>query len=509
MRCVWIGLVLGLVGLMGLGCPGEGGRKEWVPPKHEPVNPLRFDGQAVPLDEQIFDQGLIAGDPAPGSMLLWTHANRSDGLRLKVWLPNIDPDDPQLVDLLFDQAVVPDDLGYVHQRVDGLVPGTWHVYGFFDEAQAGSPVGRSHLGGFTVPPPEGALVRLTVSGTHGTHHHELPFPHLSANVAFEPFSLYFHLGDAIYSDSTREPVTPAACSLDEYLAYWTTNWRSQGFRDLFGQTVYLPVPDDHELANNYDSEFHDPQCPGRLTAGREAFFRANPWTRDPDQPDRLWRSWRWGDTLEVFALDTRGERKGSTSDDLTQDPPLRNPEATFIGPEQMSWLQEGLLDSKATFKLVLNSVPLIDFPDPPWLNMGRCDTWACYDAPRRVLIDFLVDNAVENVFFLSGDFHMALVGRLDSEGGSGHGLFEIFMGPAAQSNPLADREYVISQLGEDYDPLPPGQFPWGYPTPTMTYLDLDPISEPPRMTVRFYDPVDARELFRATFEAGQLLEGEQ
>lgn len=282
--------------LLVAGCGGADGPKEWVPPPHTPVNPVTLDAQAVSVDEVAFPLMVMAGDPTPDSMLIWTRTATQGPLRLRVWLPGIDPDDPDLVDLIFDQLVGPDAHGFVHQRVE-VIPGRWHAYAFFTGDEPDAPTGRSPVGKFTAAPPAGALVRLTLSGTHGTHQRETPYPALVANAAFEPYTLYLHLGDSIYSDSARE-ATPAACSLEEYLAYWDDNWQTDGFRAALAEAVYLPVPDDHEVANNYDAEFDDPDCPGRVANGKQAYFLEN-----PIEPGPLYRSWRWGDTVEFFMLD--------------------------------------------------------------------------------------------------------------------------------------------------------------------------------------------------------------
>ncbi len=479
-------------------CSTDSGPKEWTPGHRDPVNPVTMDAQSVPMDEEVFPETVMAGDPKPDSMLLWTRSMLSVGIRLKVWIQLADDADSSKVDLIFDEQVTPDDKGFVHKRVN-VAPGFRHEYAFFVEPTAGEIQSRSPIGSFVAAPPEGALVRLTFSGTHGTHQNEEPYPALIANASFEPFTLYIHLGDSIYSDSKRDDQKPA-CTLDEYLDYWDANWKTQGFRDVLKDTVYLPVPDDHEVANNYTAEFDDPTCPGRVESGKSAFFYANPVERDTGHPQRLWRKWRWGDTVEFFALDGRSERKPSTSDDFTADPPELNPNAIFMSPEQLQWLKDSIANSTAVFKLILNPVPITSFPNPPWLN--QCDTWNCYNAQREDLISFL-ENGIDNVYFLSGDFHMAMVGHLDPPEGTGYELYEFFMGPGAQSNPLGDRDYIIDQLGEAYDPLPPDQFLWGYPTPTLTYVDLDPLTDPPTMTVRFYDP-DGQKLFRAVFVGGRL-----
>jgi alkaline phosphatase D len=363
-----MGLLLGLA--LVTGCGGSGGPKEWVPPTHIPINPVDFDAQAVAEDPEAFPLMVMAGDPRPDSMLVWTRVATAEPVRLRVWLPGIDPDDADRVDLLIDRQVTPDAHGFVHERV-AVIPGRFHAYGFFIGADPQTLTGRSPIGRFSAAPPDGALVRLTLSGTHGTHQREAPYPALTANAAFEPYSLFLHLGDSIYSDSAREQ-TPAACTLDEYLAYWDDNWQTDGFRAALAEAVYLPVPDDHEVANNYDAEFEDPGCPGRVANGHQAYFLEN-----PIEPGPLYRSWRWGDTVEFFMLDCRSERRPSTADDPGADPPIISPDSVYLSAEQMDWLTGALAASPATFKLVLNSVPLTIFPNPPWYNMDACDTWSC------------------------------------------------------------------------------------------------------------------------------------
>ena len=66
--------------------------------------------------------------------------------------------------------------------------------------------------------------------------------------------------------------------------------------------------------------------------------------------------------------------------------------------------------------------------------------------------------------------------------------------------------HLIEAAGPGFDPLPPEQFLWGYPSPTMTYVDLDPLADPPEMRLRYYDP-DGNELFVQTFAGGQPLGG--
>ena len=73
-------------------------------------------------------------------------------------------------------------------------------------------------------------------------------------------------------------------------------------------------------------------------------------------PDRIWRSFRWGHSAEVFVLDCRGERRPSTR----SVNPTR--ESVYISRAQMDWLKAGLRASPAVFKFIVNSVPIYGRP---------------------------------------------------------------------------------------------------------------------------------------------------
>jgi len=375
--------------------------------------------------------------------------------------------------------------GFVHARVQGdLWPGVIHEYAFFVQGAGDDPTARSPIGRFVAPPPDDAWLPLTFSGTHGTHEDYAPYPTLVANAAAEPFAFYIHMGDAVYADDAQ--------GLEGYRGFWSANWQTEGFRAVLGQALYLPVWDDHEVENNYDPETIDP---GRLAAGLRAFFEANAIERLPDAPDRYWRSWRWGQTAELFALDIRSERRPSTRE---------GPDATYVGPAQWAWLTRALVESDAVFKLVLTSVPIARFSEV-WQG-AQADRWQGYAAQRQALIDHIVAAGVEHVFFLTGDFHMAMVGRVDPPGGAGERLWEFMLGPGAQANPLGDRAKILATLGERFDPLPPDQFVWGYPEALLSYVDLDPFADPPALTVRYLQRETGAELYRATIAGGTLIE---
>lgn len=122
----------------------------------------------------------------------------------------------------------------------------------------------------------------------------------------------------------------------------------------------------------------------------------------------------------MFTLDCRGERRPSTRN---------RPDAQYLSRAQMDWLKEGLRSSPAVFKVILNSVPVTDFPLP---FFSEADRWEGYHDQRAELLGFLVNEGVRDVWWVSGDFHMASVGRL-AVSGPYAAIREVLVGPAGNN----------------------------------------------------------------------------
>ena len=103
----------------------------------------------------------------------------------------------------------------------------------------------------------------------------------------------------------------------------------------------------------------------------------------------MWKSIRFGHTAEVFVLDSRSERRPSS---------LASSAPTYISARQLDWLKGALMASPCVFKVMLNSVPISQFP----FSVFNLDGWAAYAAQRRELLEF-VDANVKGVVWLSGD----------------------------------------------------------------------------------------------------------
>lgn len=376
-----------------------------VPGDYDRAQAVTFAPAAIAQSDVLFPLGVQAGAIRPDGALLWTRVEGGAAQRLRVWR---DAGDDGTVQLAHESSPTAAAYGTVHAPVRGLAPATWYHYGFFDEDLAR----RSPLGRFRTAFPFDWKEPLRLGATSCTNFRMAPYVALSATAKEEP-DLFVHLGDISYNDPAK--------TTDEFRALWTRTLQDPGYRDLLTRCGWYAMWDDHELENNLDPETADPT---RLRAAIDSFYETIAAERGPG--GELWRSYTWGGTAELFILDCRTERKPST---------IGTPEATYLSRAQMDWLKGALKQSGAHFKVICNSVPITLFPPPLWGVQN--DRWQAYEAQREELLSFIIDEPIDHVLFLSGDFHLGLVMRVEKTG-QRRRLWELSCGPGGNSgNPLS------------------------------------------------------------------------
>ena len=115
------------------------------------------------------------------------------------------------------------------------------------------------------------------------------------------------------------------------------------------------------------------------------------------------------------------------------------------------------------------------------------DRWEGYQAQRQELLDYIIEEGIEGVLVVAGDFHCGGVIRLEPEGPA-QGIFEVLAGPGANGGiPLAllwqqasepERERIFA----------PGQVEYLSHEMATTLLDFDPAEG--RVKVTFMSPDD-------------------
>jgi alkaline phosphatase D len=362
-------------------------------------------------DRSALSSGVVVGDVTPRSAVLWARGDRRGWLRV-----SLSGGPHRRVEPIRVQAE-DDWTGQVH--LTGLSPARTYSY-----RVRFVPGRRSAHGSFKTPPaePEAAPVRLAfggdVAGQNVCRDASEGFPILDTIRAWRP-DVFVGLGDMIYADNACAATgmygnaqLPGAfgpaIDLPGFWAHWRYSREEPTSRRLLASTSYVGVWDDHEVINDlgphtdigpappYPPELH------LLPIGLRAFLDYTPVVTAP----RLYRSLRWGRHLELFVLDTRSYRAPNSAADDDPDHPK-----TMLGQEQLAWLKQGLVDSDATWKVIVSSVPM-SIPTGFPASNGR-DGWANFDQTtgfERELLDilgFMAENGIDNPVWITTDVHFA------------------------------------------------------------------------------------------------------
>lgn len=399
---------------------------------------VEFDPAAALQNDTMFDLGIQSGAARAESILLWTHIADGFAKNLVIWRES---DTDGSVWLVEDRAITPGPVGFTHVEVEGLAPCTWYSYAFVDGNTVDGITHRTAVGSFKTAHPIGSLDVVRVGATSCTSFSYQPYTALERTAEYD-LDLFVHLGDQSYNDNDE--------TLSEYRESWRRTLNDPGYRAIYPATSMLATWDDHEVTNNWNPEtISDP----RLAFASQAYFESL--AIEQQESGALWHSYRWGDTVEFFVTDNRGERLPSTR---------TSGDAQYISDEQMEWLQDGLLDSDAHFKVVFSSVPITNMPGL-W-DLSPEDRWEGYASQRSELLDFITGNGIDDVYFLGGDFHIGFVARVEPEGPANR-IWEIAVGPGANGpNPLA---FLLNEPQFDFSTN-------GFGTEFVTVLEFDPVS---------------------------------
>ncbi len=130
-----------------------------------------------------------------------------------------------------------------------------------------------------------------------------------------------------------------------------------------------------------------------------------------DGSGRIYRKIAYGPLLDVFVLDMRSYR-GANSDNLQPRP---GPDAAFLGPEQLAWLQRELAGSRAQWKVIAADMPIgLQVPDgedgngrPRWEAIANGDPGVPRGREQEIatLLRFISRARIRNTVWLTADVH--------------------------------------------------------------------------------------------------------
>ena len=223
-----------------------------------------------------------------------------------------------------------------------------------------------------------------------------------------------------------------------FLRHYRYNHADPFYQSFLRRTPVISQWDDHEVINDFGAgwDYWNSATIGRagypnlVSAGLETFFAYSPVERQVADPNRIYRSFRYGQDVEIFVLDARTYRDRNDLPDTAEN------DKVMLGREQLTWLVDGIRASTATWKIVSSDVPMsittgsVAFGRDAWANLG-----AEPSGFERELLRMLseLDRAnARNVVFVTTDVHFAQTIRYDLDAdrdGDRLVLHELVSGP--------------------------------------------------------------------------------
>lgn len=452
-----------LLPTLAIGCSGPGEGDETGDGSTGDASTGGADGPfvpaSVPEDVAVFPRTVISGEMKPTSVMLAVLAADRAEVTLRVWQhePGTPPGAAP-VELVHEQACAPDPDGFIKVKVEGLEPGVWYGYAFFR-----GDAGRSLIGKVRTAHAPGSREPVTIGfgccigagfaiPNYVDPNNIVPQRWDTVDrMAQLDLDVFIHLGDQLYMDK----VFDAGGSYAQYLAAWAAG-HGGGYRVLYPNQGGYFVWDDHEVTNNSSISPFSPTAEERAKTDNaiRAYYTCLP-IEATVRADPLWRSFRWGDTVEFILLDGRYDAKTEGEN--------------YLSPAQEQFLLDALKSSPCVFKCVLNSAPFATLPDSTPEN---ADHWAKF-AQRARIKQFIDDNMITGVVSITGDIHTSYVGRLE-------------LAPVTASDAIVECCVTSGNTWPVVDGFDPAQFPYVEARPTVPTLTFD--AEAGEVRVRYqYD----------------------
>ena len=267
-------------------------------------------------------------------------------------------------------AALPENDFIVKTRVTGLLPGTRYYYRLLfgkdpHTLETGSPCTFRTLDS---PDIEREVRFAVVTGMNFFVFHFFPgppekylgYPALEAILKMNP-DFFVGTGDNVYYDAFPVP----AHTLEELRMVWHWQFVQPRFLSLFSRIPAYWEKDDHDHRYNDCDTTGDVEPLSEL--GIQTFLEQVPVVDPAEDEPVTYRTHRINKLLQVWFTEGRDYRSPNMMED--------GPEKTLWGETQREWLMQTLLESDATFKLLISPLPMIGPDDvrAGWLVPGQTD----------------------------------------------------------------------------------------------------------------------------------------
>lgn len=444
--------------------------------------PLTACGGDGAVDRQVnYAHGVASGDPLSDRVILWTRISA-------LGTEDVEVDWAIAEDSAFTKTAASGTVRIgaasdftVKVDATGLSANRAYYYRFVCRGII-SPVGR------TKTLPTGTVTRARFAVFSCTNYPAGYFNVYNDAAKFDDIDVGLHIGDYIYEYAAGGYASQNATSLgrvsvpaNEIITLTDYRRRYQQYRTdpdlqaIHARLPFITVWDDHELSNDTwtgGAENHDPVTEGLWAGRRQMAIQAyHEWMpiRVPDasKPDRIYRSFDFGNLLSLHMLDTRviGRDKqlgyasyaaGGTFNAAAFTTDLSNPARQLMGAEQTTWLQSQMSKSTATWQILGQQVLMARMLLPAPMVLGtvgypayfafaakvkagvtltateqqllaaspipyNLDAWDGYPAARETVLN-MARTLNKNLVVLAGDTHNAWASDLQDLNGQAVGV---------------------------------------------------------------------------------------
>ena len=229
-------------------------------------------------------------------------------------------------------------------------------------------------------------------------------------IASHNLTAFLFLGDNVYIDHPEKPAVQRYC-------YYQHQCRPEFPNFTAGASIYA-IYDDHDFSTNDSVGGPEIDKPAWKKTVWRIFTENwnNPYYAGGEGQPGCWCDFSIGD-VDFIMLDCRYYRT---------DPQKENP--SMLGPVQKKWLFDKLGGSKATFKVLVSSVPWAFGTKPSTQTTdrgqvpGSLDTWEGFKKEREEIFSFIEKNKINGVVLLSADRHRSDTWKIERE--NGYTLYE-------------------------------------------------------------------------------------
>ena len=386
----------------------------------------KFSEAVAPLYDtslKPFYHGVASGDPLQDRVIIWTRVTPEDSatdVRVR-W--DIATDENFSSILKSDSTITNASKDYtVKVDVDGLQPAQYYYYRFH-------ALGKTSVVGRTKTLSADAMDSLKLAIVSCSNW-EFGYFNPYAIIADKEVDAVVHLGDYIYEYATgvygdttigrKNLPAHEIVSLSDYRTRYSQYHLDEGLRKLRMRHPLITIWDDHEVANNVYTEGaqnHQPEegdFNTRKAAARQAYYEWLPIR----ESNKLYRSFTFGKLADLIMLDERLEGRTAPADSVSA-PDFESDKRSMLGPDQLQWFENSLTDSKATWKIIGNQVLFSDLDISGLYKKDmpkNLDAWDGYPAEKKRIEQYIAENKIADILFVTGDTHASWAIETFAEG---------------------------------------------------------------------------------------------